>query len=365
MIIYIVVIMLSTFFAYLADNISSKKVMKRSVMKRNRIYYYLFCGLAFVFPFLLSAFRAHSVGTDTNGTYYDIYNIIKSGNFGLIRDTGYAVLTKISIVLFNNYSGTLFLTSLIICGLAYICIFRDSKYPVMSTLLFFTTNVYFISMNMIRQCIATMIFIFAIPLIKNKKCVPYFILTGIAFTMHTSAILYFPMYFLLNKKLDKKISIGLIIVFVILGNFGADLLINVLLKTDYFKNYFAWYLSSDYNTGDFNVISFIIALCIYVFLLYINKKAKNNKNYNILFWCQTIVLCILSLSSHLPLMQRMSWLFSFPLFIYLPKMFDFVENKTLNFMLKICVNGGYLSYMVVTIFCFGYNGLVPYVSIFS
>lgn len=365
MLIYIVMMLLSIFFAYLADKVKNKKVMEPSDMKKYKVYYRLFCFLSFFGPFLLSAFRAYSVGTDTSGTYYDIYNIVKNGYMSVVRDVGYGWLTKISIILFNNYTGTLFLTSLIICGLSYICIFRDSKYPVMSTLLFFTTNVYFISMNMIRQCIATMIFIFAIPLIKNKKWLPYFILTGLAFTMHTSAILYFPMYFLLSKRLNKKVSIGLIIGFVVFGSFGVDLLINLLLKMDYFNDYFAWYLTSKYNTGDFNVISFVIALCVYLFLLYINKSAKNNKNYNILLWLQTIVLCILSLSAHLPLMQRMSWVFSFPLFIYLPRMFDFIENKQLRFILKLCINIGYFAYMIGTSFIMGYNEAVPYLSIFS
>lgn len=363
MVIYFIMIILSVFFAYQADKVNQNK--NKDNYKKKRQKYIFLCILSFIFPFLVSGFRDFSIGTDTSGTYYDIFDMIKNDNLRYVRDKGYGIITQIAYVLFHNYTGALTLTSLITCGIAYYCIFRDSKYPVMSTLLFFTTNVYFISMNMIRQCIATMIFIFSIIFIKKKKLLPYLLLSALAISMHTSAVVYIPFYFILNKKLDKKLSVITILIFILFGGAITDAAMNLLFKIDYFNNYFSWYMDSSYNSGEFNLISFGIALCIYLFLLFINKKAKNDYNYNILFWLQTLVICILSLSSKLPLMQRTSWLLAFPLFIYLPGMFDYIENKKLKLITKICVNAGYIAYMIVTSFMLGYNEIYPYVSIFS
>ena len=94
--------------------------------------------LSFLIPFLVSAFRNYTIGTDTSGTYMEIFNRIRNGES--IRDLGFGVITKVSLFIFNNYTGFLILTSLIFCGLSYICIFRDSKYPAMSVLLFFTIS---------------------------------------------------------------------------------------------------------------------------------------------------------------------------------------------------------------------------------
>ena len=136
---------MSIFFLYLAKKSKSKKT------------YYIFLVLSFLLPFLISAFRGIKVGTDTSKTYVEIYNAVI--NKIPVRDFGFGFLTKISIILFKNFQGILIVTSFIFMFLSYYSIIKYSNKPVLSLILFFTTNVYFVSMNMIRQSIATAIFI--------------------------------------------------------------------------------------------------------------------------------------------------------------------------------------------------------------
>ena len=180
----------------------------------NGIIEYKICSvLSFIPPFLVSGLRSFNIGTDTSATYLNIYKLaLYSKSLTQIRETGYFLLNKIAILFFNNYTGVLIITSLIMCGFAYYGIFKLSKYPVMSVILFFITNVYFISMNMVRQSIATAIFVFAIQYIKNKKPIRYFLCILIASSIHVTALLYIPIYFLSKVRIRIKYIVMILLV---------------------------------------------------------------------------------------------------------------------------------------------------------
>lgn len=345
--IYILMMVISIFFLYLAMKSKSKKT------------YYIFLVLSFLLPFLISAFRGIKVGTDTSETYVEIYNAVI--NKIPVRDFGFGFLTKISIILFRNFQGILIVTSFIFMFLSYYSIIKYSNRPVLSLILFFTTNVYFVSMNMIRQSIATAIFIYSIKYIKQRKLLPYLLCIFVAFSMHTMALLYLPMYFLYNIELNKK-SISIYITLLIAFKFLLiDTLIKLVLKIPYFAKYFGWYFSSSkYNTGNFNFIGLSICICILLFLIIIYKSAKKDKNYQILLWNQIIAFSLLMLSSNLPLMQRTSWLFTFPIYIFLPDMFKYIKNSKNRLFTYFFINLGYISYMFITIFVLRYNEVFPY-----
>lgn len=360
MLVYIITIIISVFFVSLSQSIKKSSLQPR----KTRAIYYILCFLSFLVPFLVAAFRDYNIGTDTAGTYKTMYYLVLYGG-GSIRDTGYFLINKLSIYLFNSYTGVLFITSLLMYACYYKGIFNQSKYPAISTYLFFATNVYFVSMNMIRQSIATSLFILSIPFIKERKIIKFSILNIIAISIHSTSIIYIITYFLFNKKLKIKVVAIVSGICVVFGQVLSKTLINILCNFSYFEKYFAWYLNSKFNTGELNLFSMLISLCILVFLIFINKKAKDDKDYNILLWLTFLSLICLTLSPFIPLMQRTSWLFSFPIFIYLPKMFDFVEDEKMKLLIKIGVIGGYTCYMIATIFILGYNEVVPYKSIFN
>ena len=162
--IYVITIIISVFFAFL----SQEQAKKNNDYRKNKIIYVFLCFMSFFPSFFVASFRDYSIGTDTDSTYLSIYNLVLSGSGG-IRDVGYALINKVSIVLFNNYTGLLLMTSLIMYACFYKSIFNQSKYPAISTYLFFATNVYFISMNMIRQSISISLFTLSIPSIKDRK----------------------------------------------------------------------------------------------------------------------------------------------------------------------------------------------------
>ncbi|MCI8460940.1 MAG: EpsG family protein [Bacilli bacterium] len=362
MLTYVIMILISILMALIAQNLKRQYEAKKE--KSTKALYRIFCLASFLPPFLISAFRAYSIGTDTSGTYYNMYYNVLNG-FGGMRDVGYGFINKLAIMLFDDYSGVLILTSLIFCGISFKCIFSESKYPVLSVILFFATNVYFISMNMIRQSIAISLFMMSIPHIKNKSLFKFLILNIIATSIHTTSIIYIALYFLLQRKLKIK---TIIIVCILTSLFTSSLgmaVIKLLSGIGYFRKYFAWYLSSRFVTGQLNLFSLLINISILLFLFYIHKSAKEDKDYNILLWLETLATLSLLFSAYIPLMQRVSWMFSFALYIYLPKMFDYIKKPKARIVIKLAVIFCFIAYMTLTIFVNGYNEVVPYVSRFK
>lgn len=370
MIVCIIMIFLSVLFTYIAVTYRNK--YNETNNKNYKYIYIILAFLAFLIPFLISGFRAYTVGTDTSGTYLNLYNQAKDLNiYKNVRDIGYAIINRLVYLLFDNYTVVLLITSAIICGCSFYQIFKTSDKPTISTYLFFATNMYFISMNMIRESIAISIFILFIPLLMEKNWKSFFIfLLGmlIGFTIHPTAFVYVLLYFLFNFiEINRK----RVIIFTVFNAICAKFVVKIFLKIceniSYFNTYFGWYLKSNYNTGKFSLFSFLTIFSILVLLVIVYKYIKNDKKCLLLLWLTTIATNILLYSPYLPLMQRTSWLFSLPIFILIPSVFKQLEkedekkSKIINFLLI----GGYTLYMICTIFIMGYHDIIPYKSIFN
>ena len=82
----------------------------------------------------------------------------------------------------------------------FLGIYQQSDMVVFSILLFFLTNKYFTSLNQIRQMLAMSLFVFAVKYAVERRIWAYMGLIGIAALIHTSSLIYFPVYFLAGKK---------------------------------------------------------------------------------------------------------------------------------------------------------------------
>lgn len=369
MAIYIITIILSVLFTYIA--ISYKNKYKKYNYKNYKKIYIIFAFFAFLIPCIVSGFRAYTVGTDTSGTYWQLYNASKEFSvYTKIRDVGYAAINRLVYILIDNYTGVLMLNSLIMCGCCFYSIFRISDNPTFSTYLFFATNMYFITMNMIRESLAISIFILFIPYLMKKDCKSFIIfLVGmlVAVTMHPTALVYIAIYFLFNfVKINRKKVIIFTILNAVFAKYIVKIILQILVNVSYFNTYFAWYLKSDYNTGEFNLFSFLIIFSILILLIIAYNYAKNDKKYKLLLWLTTIATNILLYSPYLPLMQRTSWLFSLPIFVLIPTVFKYLDekDKKKSDIVKFLMLGGYTLYMICAIFVMGYHDVVPYESVF-
>lgn len=137
-------------------------------------------------------------------------------------ETGYMIINSI----IPTWRLFLIITSAFTC-LGFVWVMYKCVPPRMSWLmvvLFFLASdkTIFFMYSGIRNAIAIAIMCLSIMFITNKKWIPYFALTALATTIHTSAILFMPVAFLLgrNVKMTKRESwiwIGTMLVFQVIS----------------------------------------------------------------------------------------------------------------------------------------------------
>lgn len=365
--------MISIVFAVAAEQAGCVESIQERISEKKResifvikIYKYSLWVVLSALPLIiLSGFRQYEIGTDTKGTYLDIFYLVQNGRSSGIRDKGYALLNKVSLIFTQEYTGVLLLTAMIIGAFIFKAIYEQSVSPAFSIFLYVATSMYFNSMNVMRQTIATAIFLYALKYVKEKKAWKYYILIALASTIHLTAIIYIPIYFWDRIKITKgKIMGGLLLLLILQSRVGG-MIYALFSRVKVFQNYFAHYYISSYNNESFNIWSFLVEAMVLLLLLVVYNQAKEDLDYRLFLFLEVLSVAILLLSTVVPLAQRISWMFSFSKIIFLPKMIRFVTDKKLRIAVYGGVVTGFILYTYITVMLRGYNEVIPYQSIFS
>jgi len=149
--------------------------------------------------FLLAALRGDTVGGDLSN-YLPVFDaashVTKFKHLMWISNTEPGL--KILDYIINQFSSThrafLICTSIIsLIGPAYL-IYRYSRNPLFSILLYYSLGFYTNTFNNVRQAIAMSICFFAVPYIFDRKVWKFLIIALFAFCFHYSALIFFGLY---------------------------------------------------------------------------------------------------------------------------------------------------------------------------
>lgn len=165
-------------------------------------------------------------------------------------------------------------------------------------------------MNSVRQSVVVCLFVALVPLIKDRKYIPYFLIVVIAALIHKSALLMVPLFFMSFFKVEKAapnkwLLLGILAIFVLLG-----------LKPfwiDYFANY-QWFLDltgyqnygnlDDPNVaGKFRILSWgpsrisVLLANVLIILFYSKIKSyfKEDRLLPYFFWLSFVGMCLSNL----------------------------------------------------------------------
>lgn len=344
---------------------------------------------------LISCFR-YGVGTDYFYTYVPQFLSIVNGSYTHYYEPGFYLLNLLVASLTSDPQWLIALCAFLTLGLVYVVtVFLSDNY-FMSILLFYLTYTYFVSINNIRQALASAILLPALYFLVHKKKIAFVLLTILAGTMHQSAYYFLIMalldllplsqlsYLLINlafylfiKLLGKRILVLLALLIprvqmylnqgVYLGKtigklyLGVQVAISLIyLYLEYQQRFGEEPKSFSYNKPSFK--NHLLGL----FRLDNRQKLGNSaEEWTVAKLLQWMVLIVCAMDGILPATYRVVRIFTYSQFIFIPNAISKFERddkrRLILYILVIVIFG----VLFVHDFAMGFEQVYPYKSIFS
>lgn len=235
--------------------------------------------------------------TTIKGDYSDslLYNFYSS-------EIGYTLLNVlISFFTENRYIFILIVT-LIIYTLLFVSIKKYTvNYP-LATILFLGLW-FFFTFTYLRQVLGATIVWLGIQYVIERKFWKFLMVFLIAFSMHNSAIIFFPLYFVPRRKFSPRLIVGIMLSLLILG---LSPLPNSLFQV--YESSSIVERHADYNASGGLRIPYILEAFFFLYLILKNySDIPNDKSYIVLMNMALIFCGILLLFVRSENGGRLSW----------------------------------------------------------
>jgi hypothetical protein len=328
-----------------------------------------------VFVFVLFVFQVGlrwQTGTDwepylqhfeETNSLFDVYHTITG------FEQGYNFFVLIVKSFWNSYTGFLIIHALLYYVLVFSAFKKMSPYIFISLLVFYATNIGVMWSN--RQLIALGICLFALRYVVNKNALKFFLLVGLAFMFHSTAILFIVYYFL-NRDIKQSVLFAVLIASFIIGktslpalafsfvgdNIGGMGASKVLYYTERYQED-----SALYRLGILGLLKRLLFVGLFIYnYKYLTAKLSY---YKLIFngYFIGLVIYLLFSSSILVLVNRGSLYFTVMEVLLLSSQFLLLKNKHYQVNLLIVL-------FIITLLLFfqsiaGYDDLfLPYKGVF-
>ena len=327
MIVYITATLLSLLCAYISVHIEDSRgieAIKGLIIKK------IFAFLSFVPLTFVMAVR-RGIGRD----YILYWRWFRGTRESL--EPAFKLLNTVLCRIFGDPQYLFIVCAVIICGIYYMTIYKESVSPVYSILLFVIARDFFFSMNVMRQYVATAILLLSIPFFKKKKWIAVAFLFVIAFLFHKSSIWFAGIYFFCLVEVPPLIGGTIIAGMFVFSNLILNFIFPLLSRFEFYTNYFS---SSQYGnkTRDMNLSYILIFLSFYLLLAYIYPKVKSNVNLKLMYAAVFSSLLLLSMGAVLPNnVHRLVWYSNSFLVLYIPEAVKSVNDKYIKFLLNAAI----------------------------
>ena len=321
---------------------------------------WLFAFLSFLPLTAVSALR-YQVGADW--PIYDAYfHSINTGGKAF-TEIGFVLLNKFVYLFSHDVVALTLVVSVLIGIFVFKAIFDQSVNAPISILMYVILSFYFISMNEIRQSLAIAIFLYAFKYICQRKPLHYFLLIALATSIHLSALVFIPVYFLYGRKINIKVMalifVGLIIFLPLLNK----LAVAVIEITKY-----SWYFGSVHDIHKFflrGVVFGIVVVGLYLYYFYAVPD-KNDNEYNLILMLQFISVLVLLFTQVMSQIQRISVSLSVVSILGVPKLLSREHRPKRRLVLYVLVFLLYSANMLYDVYSnVTWYGVIPYRWIFS
>ena len=240
--------------------------------KRYILLAIIWTGLVAAVLICFAGFRSGSVG-DT-GMYMHSYRMYVSdpSTIPYDRDWGFSLLNLLLIQFSSNPQTLVFVTSFInqLCNM--IVFYKYSSYLELQVFVYIASGYLTTSMNGMRQCLAASILFLFTKLITDGKFIAYLIIVLIISTIHGSALIMIPVYFIVRQKAWSR-NVVIFIIIAVIGVLGYNFLSPYLFKALEDTQYAGY---STFNEGGSSAIRTIVNM-VPIVLAYLKRKELNEK----------------------------------------------------------------------------------------
>lgn len=255
-----------TMYATLITTFIFSFLSRISSDKKYRILALFWVVIVSIILIIFSGFRTGAVG-DT-GMYMHSYRLYANdpSTLKLDRDGGFAILNLILIQFSSDPQMLVFVTSLIVSLCNMIIFYKYSSYLELQVYLYIASGYLTVTMNGMRQCVAAAILFTFTTFIIKGKFKEYIVVVLIISTIHASALIMIPVYFIVRQEAWSRnvvIMIVLACVGVVFYNVLSPILFKALENTQY-GGY------SEFNEGGSSFIRTVVNM-VPVFLAYIKR----------------------------------------------------------------------------------------------
>ena len=281
-------------------------------------------------------------GIGDTGDYKHLYELVATGQeIGDGFEAGFILLINILVCINTDPQFFIFMLALI-TNVLNIWIFRSySSLFELEIYMYITSGYYLVTMNGIRQALAAAIMFGGTKYIINGNFIKFSIVTILASTIHTSAIILIPVYFIVrNEAWSKKIMI--IILLSSIGFLFFQPIMQVFFKAAEGSRY-AGYEDAIMNGGEggASILRTIIA-AVPVVIAYIGRDKLKEEwpESNVFVNMSLINLIIMTFSLYNWIFARFNFYFQTYSFILLPfcisKLFNKKQKPFIYYSFLIC-----------------------------
>ena len=168
--------------------------------------------------------------------YTHLYEMIIENTYKDGYEKGFIFFLNFLATISQDPQFMIIVTSVITHGINIFVMANYSSYFELEVYMYIASGFFLTSMNGIRQAMATAIVFLGTVFLVKRKFIPYTFLVLIASTLHTSAIIMIPVYFIVNNDLWAKhfnviVMAGIFII--VFGGVISSILFRILASTRY------------------------------------------------------------------------------------------------------------------------------------
>lgn len=318
-------------------------------------YYNLFEKIPTIWDGGLSSFSK----SDFSEQFATDVNIGKSG-----IEIGFLYFTYLLKSIAPNYFVWVFINTVIDILILDIFFRRYSKYYVFGFIIFFVFGGMMIECNLMRNVKAILLFLISLNYLEERKIIPYMLLNLVGILFHTSAFIFIPLYFILNKVWPKWLLWSIFVIGNILFIFHIGYLEPIMLTLAdtlggrlavQIKLYFAMDL---YNQSYGISLGYIERVITFLAIILFQHKLIEQRRSNCMFINAYVLyfICFFFFSEIMVAVERLTLIFIFSYWIIYPELLYLIKKITY----KIIVFGTMFIYCALKIVSTNSNILSKY-----